>query len=98
MKHGEFQIGAEFWCGGKRWRCTDLGSRVIVAISLEPHEVADQMPSDDGVSPGRLERRVTGDPSWLAGPPYMVVETVFDEYDLPACTLTKDMTEDEPQT
>lgn len=28
------------------------------------------------------------DPSWYRGPPYAVVETAIDEYDLPACMLT----------
>ena len=97
MRHSDFHIRVEFWCGGKRWRCTDVGSRVIVAISLEPHEIADYAPSDDGVSPGKLEYRLTDDPSWLFGPPYAVVERVFDEYDLPACGLTKDAIEHEPQ-
>jgi len=80
----------DFWCGGNRWRCTDIGSRVIVAISLEAHEVVDYLPSADGVSPGHLERYLTNDPSWLDGPPYAVVERVFDEYDLPGCTLSKE--------
>lgn len=35
MKHGDFRIGGEFWCGGAWWRCTDVGSRVITAIKLE---------------------------------------------------------------
>jgi hypothetical protein len=35
MERGEFAIGAEFWCSGKRWRCTDLGTRTIVAIALD---------------------------------------------------------------
>ena len=37
MRHDEFQIGSEFVCGNWRWRCTDLGARVIVAIRLD-HE------------------------------------------------------------
>jgi hypothetical protein len=91
MRHSDFRIGIEFWCGGKRWRCTDVGSRVIVAISLEPHEVASYIPSADG--PGQLERFVTDDPSWLVGPPYAVVEDIFDEYDLPGCSLTNEWVE-----
>jgi hypothetical protein len=93
MEHSDFRVGLEFWCGGNRWRCTDIGSRVIVAISLEPHEVADYVPSSDRVSQGKLTRYVTDDPSWLDGPPYAVVERVFDEYDLPGCSLTKDAVE-----
>jgi len=32
MRHDEFQIGARFRCGGKDWLCTDVGTRVIVAV------------------------------------------------------------------
>ena len=28
-------------CGQKRWRCTDVGERVVIAISLEQHEVVE---------------------------------------------------------
>ena len=35
MRRGDFRIGTEFRCGGRRWRCTDLGTRVVVAIPLE---------------------------------------------------------------
>lgn len=35
MKHDEFTIGSEFHCGGNRWRCTDLGRRVVVAIPID---------------------------------------------------------------
>lgn len=93
MKRSDFRIGVDFWCGGNRWRCTDVGTRVIVAISLEPHEVVTYVPSPDGVSPPQLERHTTDDPSWLIGPPYAVVERVFDEYDLPACSLSKESEE-----
>ena len=36
MTRLEFQIGMEFECGERRWRCTDIGTRVIVAIELVP--------------------------------------------------------------
>jgi hypothetical protein len=64
MKHSDFVIGQDFLCGGKRWQCTDRGSRTIVAICLEDH---------------------ADDPSWYKGPPYALVERVFDEYDMPGC-------------
>lgn len=38
MDHQCFAIGMEFACGGKRWRCTDKGSRVVVAVCLSDHE------------------------------------------------------------
>jgi hypothetical protein len=37
MNHNEFAIGETFWCSGHKWRCTDIGSRVITAIKLD-HE------------------------------------------------------------
>jgi hypothetical protein len=37
MKRDEFVIGTEFLCGDRRWRCTDVGTRVVVAIALD-HE------------------------------------------------------------
>jgi len=90
MKHSDFRIGLEFWCGQKRWRCTDVGTRVITAISLEPHEVVElSRPRDFS---GKLRKRsyTTSDPSWLLGPPYKVAETVFDEYDIEGCSPTQD--------
>jgi hypothetical protein len=35
MQHAEFRIGETFRCGGHRWRCTDIGTRVIAAIKLD---------------------------------------------------------------
>jgi hypothetical protein len=90
MRHSDFRIGVAFWCGGERWRCTDVGARVIVAISLEPHEVASYVPNADGQGLGRVEHYLTDDPSWLVGPPYAVAERVFDEHDLPGCSLTNE--------
>ena len=58
-----------------------------MATSLEPHEVVDSVPRAEGVSPGQLESHLTDDPSWLVGPPYAVMECVFDEGDLAACSL-----------
>jgi hypothetical protein len=84
----EFYLGQEFWCGGKRWRCTDIGSRVVVAISLEPQDVVSlELDPADPSKP--IERRyMTNDPAWFNGPPYAVVEYVFDEDSLVACCMT----------
>jgi len=86
MKRSEFVIGREFWCGGKRWRCTDIGTRVVVAICLEPHEVVNVLSSE----PKREVRSMTDDATWFNGPPYAVPETVFDEYDMPGCSLERE--------
>ena len=88
MTHDQFRIGLEFWCGTRRWRCTDVGSRVIVAISLEPHEVV-QIERITGHPREVRERRfMTDDPSWLNGPPFAVAEHIFDEYSMEGCSLT----------
>ena len=38
MKLEEFTIGQDFVCGGKAWRCTDIGTRVVSAICLTDHQ------------------------------------------------------------
>jgi hypothetical protein len=38
MKHSDFQIGAEFYTLAGKWRCTDIGSRVVVAIRIDDQE------------------------------------------------------------
>jgi hypothetical protein len=87
MRHGEFSVGLEFWCATKRWRCTDVGSRVVVAISLEPREMV-SLVADPNASGKPLETRfISMDLRDLNGPPYGVVEHVFDEYDIEACSL-----------
>ncbi len=35
MRHEAFRIGLEFECGGRQWRCTDKGTRTVIAIALE---------------------------------------------------------------
>jgi hypothetical protein len=37
MKHADFKIGETFLTATGKWRCTDIGSRVIVAINLSGH-------------------------------------------------------------
>jgi len=34
VRHAHFHIGLEFYTASGRWRCTDVGTRVIVAIPL----------------------------------------------------------------
>lgn len=63
MEHGDFAIGKEFMTASGTWRCTDIGTRTIIAIKISDRD----------------------DPSWFNGPPYAVVEMVFDENDLGGC-------------
>lgn len=67
MEHGDFAIGEEFVTASGTWRCTDIGTRTIIAIKISDRD----------------------DPSWFNGPPYAVVEMVFDENDLGGCWVGK---------
>ena len=88
MQHSDFQIGTEFFTAAGRWRCTDVGTRVIVAISLEPRETVRLW---TGAAGERVQETfISDDPRDLIGPPYSVAELVFDEYDLDGCSTCAD--------
>jgi hypothetical protein len=89
MNHSEFRIDLEFWCCGKRWRCTDVGTRIVTAISLEPHEVVEMILGRRASARSKTRRYLTDDPTWFVGPPYAVVEQVFDEHSQEGCTLRR---------
>lgn len=80
MRHGDFRIGAEFRCGGRLWRCTDIGTRTIVAIRIDRVEVGGSPPLRRTLSGAEAEAE-----GWFGGPPYAVVESVFDENDIEGC-------------
>jgi hypothetical protein len=88
VKHSDFHIGTEFFTGAGKWRCTDVGTRVIVAISLEPREMVRVHYDENGER--NEERFISTDPRDLLGPPYSVGECVFDEHDLEGCYATAD--------
>jgi hypothetical protein len=90
MKHEDFRIGTEFWCGGRRWRCTDVGTRVVVGVCLEPHQVVTVTANVVESGGSTITRRTARDESWLAGPPYALAEEVFDEHSIGACSLARD--------
>ena len=92
MKHSEFVIGSVFYCGGRQWRCPDVGSRVVVAIWLDLTTIvsysAEAKEPEQHRSLTRFEAVTEG---WFKRPPYAVAEHVFDEYDLPACTVDAEL-------
>jgi hypothetical protein len=94
MQHDEFRIGGTFWCGGWHWRCTDIGTRTIIAMRIDRVEVASNVP-DLRRTLSRDEAKAEG---WFKGPPYAVAEVVFDEDDLPACSLEPDPDDADPAT
>ena len=82
MEHSDFVIGETFWTQAGAFRCTDIGTRVVVAVKLGAREVS-RTESVDGEL--RITNRIDDDPSWLNGPPYAVEEVVFDENELMGC-------------
>jgi hypothetical protein len=83
MKHSDFWVGRDFTTPGGRWRCTDVGTRTIVAIRIDLIETITLV---DG---HQVRRYLTQDEAelegWFNGPPYAVNEVVFDEEDLDEC-------------
>lgn len=86
MMLSEFTRGGTFWCGGRQWRCTDIGSRTITAIRIDSVEVGSNVPElRRTLSRGEAEAE-----GWFNGPPYAVAEIVFDEYMQDGCSLEPD--------
>ncbi len=82
MQHSEFNIGGDFCCGGRQWRCTDIGTRTIIAIRIDSVEVGSSMP-ERRRSLSHAEAEAEG---WFNGPPYAVAESVFNENDIEGCS------------
>ena len=86
MELSDFVIGETFWTAAGAFRCTDIGTRVVVAVKLGPRAIS-RAESVDGTV--RITKRIDDDPSWLNGPPYAVEEVVFDENELLGCFRTE---------
>lgn len=65
MKISDFKIGEDFYTSVAKWRCTDIGSFSITAIRWP----------DPQHEPHEYEHAHL----WLAGPPYVLPQEVFDE-------------------
>ena len=89
MDLDQFHIGVEFWMSGHLYRCTDIGTRTIVAIRISGDHPVVLM--QGGVQSVRtLTRAEAEEQGWFSGPTYAVVEHVMDEDDLEACSLEPD--------
>jgi len=86
MQHGDFRIGETFWCGGRQWRCTDIGRRTVIAIRIDSVAIEGTRPESRHTL-GRREAEAEG---WFNGPPYAVAESVFDEDSLEDCSPEPD--------
>ena len=86
MELSDFAIGETFWTHVGAFRCTDVGTRVVVAVKLGPREIGSAEKVDGEL---RITKRIDDDASWLNGPPYAVEEVVFDENELLGCFRTE---------
>ncbi len=89
MKLKQIRINQHFWMSGKKYLCTDVGTRTIAAIRWDLNE---KIPMIEGRYKGKklitkkvMRKRKLED---FNGPPYHVVEIVIDEYALESCTIS----------
>ena len=88
MEITDFSIGAEFWMSGKPYRCTDIGTRTVVAICTQlPLTIVTSV--NGRVSHEKIEAPLDA-ADWFSGPPYAVPEIVICSYDFPACHRQKE--------
>lgn len=86
MLPSQFKVGDAFTNRRALFRCTDIGSRVVIGIPIDRAEIVE-------VRNGVQSRRMVDlrkEPSWLIGPPYGVGELVFDEYELDTVHLVSE--------
>ncbi|GGC71507.1 hypothetical protein GCM10011504_56480 [Siccirubricoccus deserti] len=76
MKRSEFAIGRVFTTGQGLWRCTDVGTRTVIAIRTDSADVV-------SILGGREAPSIVA-PSWFDGPPYALAGTMLDKCDFPA--------------
>jgi hypothetical protein len=81
MKLSDFHIGEDFALSGKKYRCTDIGSRVVVAV---PHAITVGSSIAGAPQPARQADAI--EHGWHNGPPYAAQEIVLDEYDIELCS------------
>jgi hypothetical protein len=79
MRLDEFRVGTIFRSDERLWRCTDVGTRVIAAIRI------DQVTPHSTQGDRTLNQEEAEAEGWFRGPPYAVLEVLFDEYDQEGC-------------
>ena len=83
----EFKIGTPFYVAPLKYLCTDIGTRTVVAILMEPVEVIN--PSTGEVTAVLKEPQARA-ANLFKGPPYLLPEVVFDEEMMDACDTIMD--------
>ncbi|EKF40018.1 hypothetical protein NA8A_23003 [Nitratireductor indicus C115] len=82
----DFTIGTEFRTGVGCFRCTDIGTRCVIAIRIDQVEVVSANKTGT-IAKKTIDGKSAEAQGWFNGPPYQVVEIVFDENDLEGCEL-----------
>lgn len=80
----DFRIGTEFTMSDGVYRCTDIGTRTVVAIRIDRVETTTKH-EDGAVTRQVLSEADAAAEGWFNGPPYPVLELVIDEDDFPIC-------------
>jgi len=86
LKHSDFIIGKTFWLGGIIWRCTDIGTRTIIAIRTDVNHIVTRGVDGQAVTRPLTQNEAEGN-GYISGPPYEQEEIVIDELDIEACSL-----------
>ena len=81
MKLDEFKIGRTFYMCGRKWLCTDKGTRTIATICLSNAVVV-----VNGTKQKLTEAELKSE-QWTCDPPYSMAEQCLDEYDIETCTI-----------
>lgn len=89
MRLSDFAIGMEFMVRyygdtAKRWRVTDLGRYNVIAICVCTCETT-RIDREGHETKEIFNSLVAEQRNYFDGPPYGVLQHVFDEYDLPGC-------------
>ncbi|MCY3023182.1 MAG: hypothetical protein NTW87_29750 [Planctomycetota bacterium] len=74
-----FRAGECFHLGGRKYLCTDVGSRTVSAVCLSGIAVV------KNGRPVKLTEEEARRQGWLNGPPYALPELTLDEWDIEAC-------------
>ncbi|HEY3320972.1 MAG TPA: hypothetical protein VGP72_10945 [Planctomycetota bacterium] len=76
----DFRIGVSFFLSGRKYLCTDVGSRTVAAIPLADLTIR-RNGNETPISESEARKH-----GWLSGPPYPVQELILDEIDIEACS------------
>ena len=82
-----FQVGTTFSTGQALWRCTDVGTRTIVAVRIDKVITPRPLGENQTWATERSAADPRKLPGWLNGPPYALAEFCFDEEDIEAVEI-----------